>query len=662
MKSVKEGTLLWEPSRELQEKANITRYMNWLKEKKGMSFDSYGKLLEWSVTEVEDFWQSLWEFFDIKASKSYTTVLTERKMPGAEWFVDSELNYAEHVFRNMSSNRPALMFQSEIQPLVEISWDDLYRKVSSVALALRKRGVRRGDRVVAYMPNIPETVVAFLACASIGAIWSSCSPDFGTRSVKDRFSQIEPKVLFGVDGYAYGGKTFDCRSAVSDLRQSLSTLENTVLVPYVKADGEVEGLEGVLMWEDLLGETGDLVFEQVPFSHPMWVVYSSGTTGLPKGLVHSQGGILLEFMKFLGFHVDIHSGDTFFWFSTTGWVMWNIVQGGLLVGATPLLYDGSPGYPNMDVLWETAENAGMTIFGASAAYIHACMNEGLEPGKSHDLSKLKAIGSTGSPLSPEGFKWVYDNVKKDVWLVSTSGGTDICSGFLGGCPLLPVNAGELQCRCLGVKAEAFDESGNPLVDEVGELVVKEPMPCMPLYLWKDVENKRYIESYFDTYPGLWRHGDWIKITSRGSAVVVGRSDSTLKRMGVRMGSSEIYAAVEELPEVLDSLIVGFNDQEGEYRMPLFVVLKEGLELDDSLKIRISKKIRSSLSPRHVPDAIYPIREVPKTLNAKKLEVPVKKILSGFPVEKSVNLDSMSNPQSIEYFVELFKKYSSRKSA
>ncbi len=655
-KSVEEGTVLWEPSQEFKEGANLTKYLKWLKEKKGLDFDGYDPLWEWSVTSIEDFWASIWEFFDIKASKPYTKVLSEKKMPGSRWFLDSELNFAEHVFRNMSSSRPAILFKRELQPLVEVSWDELYQKVASVAAGLRNMGVQSGDRIVAYMPNIPEAAIAFLASASIGAIWSSCSPDFGSRSVVDRFKQIEPKVLFATNGYMYGGKAFDRRSVISELQQALETLERTVLIPYLEDDVTSEGLKDVLMWGDLLKEDGGtLVFEQVSFSHPLWIVYSSGTTGLPKPLVQSQGGILIEELKFLGFHADLKPGDRFFWFSTTGWIMWNILMGGLLHGSTILIFDGNPGYPNMDVLWEFAEMTDMTLFGTGAPFLIACMRAGMEPGKDHDLTHLKSIGSTGTPLPPEAFQWVYEHVKKDLLLGSTSGGTDVCTGFLGACPLLPVRAGELQCRCLGVKAEAFDDSGNPLIDQVGELVMTEPMPSMPLYLWNDHEDKRYIESYFDMYPGVWRHGDWITITPEGSCVISGRSDSTLKRMGVRMGSSEIYSAVEDLPEVLDSLIVGYEPPGGGYHMPLFVVLQEGLELDEALKTKINKKIRSALSPRHVPDDIFSVSDIPRTLNNKKLEVPVKKILMGISTEKAVNIDSMGNPDSMEYFVELSKK-------
>lgn len=650
--SVSEGTVLWEPSDEIKKQAITTKYINWLKTQKGLSFNDYNSLWHWSVTEIEDFWQSLWEFFEIKASKPFSCVLSERKMPGAEWFVGSELNYAEHVFRHMTSDRAALMFQSEIRPLAEISWDELYRKVAAVRTSLGNMGVKRGDRVVAYIPNIPEAIIAFLACAAIGATWSSCSPDFGTRSVIDRFKQIEPKVLLIVDGYQYGGKSFDCLTAISELQQSLLSLENTVLIPYLQLDAGPGEMDGILMWDDLLIEGGELFFEQVPFDHPLWVVYSSGTTGLPKGLVHGHGGILLELMKFTSLHMDVHPGDRFFWFSTTGWVMWNVLQSSLLVGATPILYDGSPGYPDMEVLWQLAEHSAMTVFGTSAAYLMSCMNAGMEPGGPYNLNALKAIGSTGSPLSPEGFGWVYDHVKKDILLGSVSGGTDPCTAFLGCNPLLPVRAGELQCRCLGVSVRAYDEDGNSLIDEVGELVITEPMPSMPLYLWNDPENTRYNECYFDMYPGVWRHGDWLKITSRGSGVILGRSDSTINRFGVRMGSSEIYAAVEELAEVADSLVFGFETPAGQYVMPLFVVLTEGVELDDSLKKSINDKIRTALSPRHVPDEIYAIPEVPRTLNAKKLEVPVKKILSGIPVEKAVNIDSMGNPEAIDYFVRL----------
>ena len=570
--TLEEHMLLWEPSEELKQQANITRYMQWLKKEKGLSFQSPEELWAWSVTSLEDFWASLWDYFQIKASRPYTTVLEESKMPGARWFVGAELNYAEQVFRHATSKHPALLFQSERHPLTAVSWQELQRQVGLVANALRAMGVQPGDRVVCYMPNIPETVIAFLATASLGAIWSSCSPDFGSSSVIDRFKQIEPKVLFTVDGYQYNGKALDRHAHVAEMQTHLPTLQKTILLPYLSKETSTEGLTNAVLWQDLLQGSAELTFEQVPFDHPLWVLYSSGTTGLPKAIVQGQGGIVLEHLKILELGLNLKPGDRFFWYSTTGWMMWNFVVGGLLVGSTILLYDGSPAYPDMNQLWQFAQDSKMTFFGTSAGYLTSCMKANIEPGKTYDLSQLKAIGSTGSPLPPEGFRWVYEHVKKDLWLVSASGGTDVCSAFVSGCVLLPVYTGEIQCRALGASVEAFDEQGKPLVDQVGELVITKPMPSMPLYFWNDPEGKRYQESYFEMYPGVWRHGDWIKITPRGSAIITGRSDSTINRMGVRMGSSEIYSVVEGLPEVLDSLVVGVEQAGGKYYMPLFVVL------------------------------------------------------------------------------------------
>jgi acetoacetyl-CoA synthetase len=654
MTETSEGTLLWEPPAELKENAVITRYMGWLEEKKDLSFDGYNELWEWSVSDVEGFWSSLWEFLEVKASKPYERVLAKREMPGAEWFPGAELNYAEHAFGNARSDAPALVHRSELRPLAETSWAELREKTAALSAALHAMGVERGDRVVAYLPNVPEAVVAFLATASIGAVWSSGSPDFGAGSIVDRFKQIEPKVLFAVDGYRYGGKDYDRTEVVAKLQGEIPTLEKTIVLPYLKDEPDLGSLDNAVLWDDVLGsqEGAELHFEQVPFDHPLWVLYSSGTTGLPKAIVQSQGGILMEHLKKVYLHIDLGPGDRFFWFTTTGWMMWNLLVSGLLSGATAILYDGNPGHPDMNTLWELAEETGMTHFGTSASYLTGCMNAGIEPGRDFDLSHLKGVGSTGSPLPPEGFEWVYEHVKEDVWLYSTSGGTDLCTAFVGGVPLLPVHAGELQARSLGMKVEAFNEDGQPVIDEVGELVITEPAPSMPIYLWNDPEGERYRESYFDVYPGVWRHGDWIKIKSRGSCVIYGRSDSTINRGGVRMGTSEIYSAVESVEEVTDSLVVDIHRPGSEAFMPLFVVLREGADLDDDLKKKVKGAIRERTSPRHVPNEIFAVPDIPRTLNGKKLEVPVKKILAGTPPDQAASRDSLSNPDSLDRFAEL----------
>jgi acetoacetyl-CoA synthetase len=648
------GELLWEPSAELVEQARMTEYMRWLENERGLRFGGYEELWQWSVDDLEGFWGSIWDFFEVRADGDRSQALASREMPGAKWFPDTHLNYAEHVFAGKDDAETAILHASELRELDELSWGELRAQVAAVAAGLRGLGVERGDRVVAYMPNIPEAIVAFLAAASIGAVWSSCSPDFGPASVVDRFAQIEPKVLFAVDGYRYGGKDFDRRETIARLQAEMPSLRRTVVLPYLDPDSDLSPLRDAMRWEELLAanEGADLAFERVPFDHPLWVLYSSGTTGLPKAIVQGQGGILLEHLKKLNLHVDAHPGDRLFWFTTTGWMMWNFLVSGLLTRAAIVLYDGNPGHPDMGVLWDLAERAGVTMFGTSASYISACMKAGVEPGAGRDLSRLAAVGSTGSPLSPEGFDWIYEHVGSGTWLFSTSGGTDLCTAFVGGTPLLPVYRGELQARALGAAVEAWDEDGNSVIDEVGELVVTEPMPSMPVFFWSDPDGSRYRASYFEHYPGVWRHGDWIEITSRGTAVIYGRSDSTINRSGVRMGTSEIYRAVLSLDDIVDALVVDVPRPGTEGWMPLFVVLQEGAELDDDLRREIARRVREQCSPRHVPDEAFEIAEVPRTLSGKALEVPVKRILMGTPAEKAASRDSLANPAALDYFTEM----------
>jgi acetoacetyl-CoA synthetase len=648
------GELLWEPSAELVEHSRLREFMRWLQRERGLEFDGYHELWQWSVDDLDGFWSAIWAFFDVQADGDPSPVLAWREMPGAQWFPNASLNYAEHVFAGKRDEEVAILHASELRELDELSWGELRAQVAAVAAGLRELGVGRGDRVVAYMPNIPEAIVAFLATASLGAVWSSCSPDFGPPSVVDRFAQIEPKVLFAVDGYRYGGKDFDRREVVTRLREEMPTLERTVVLPYLDSDPDLSPLRDAMPWDELLrsGKGAELRFERVPFDHPLWVLYSSGTTGLPKAIVQGQGGILLEHLKKLGLHVDPHPGDRLFWFTTTGWMMWNFIVSGLLTEAAIVLYDGNPGHPDMGVLWDLAERAGITMFGTSAAYIAACMKAGVEPGSGRDLSALKAVGSTGSPLSPEGFDWIYEHLGSDTWLFSTSGGTDLCTAFVGGAVTLPVYRGEIQARALGAAVEAWDEEGKPVVEEVGELVVTEPMPSMPLYLWGDEDGSRYRESYFEMFPGVWRHGDWLELTRRGTAVIYGRSDSTINRGGIRMGTSEIYRAVLSIDEIVDALVVDLPRPGTDGWMPLFVVLREGAELDEELPREIARRVREQCSPRHVPDEVFPIGEVPRTLSGKVLEVPVKRILMGTPPEKAASRDSLANPRSLDYFVEM----------
>lgn len=642
-----EGEILWEPSKKFVKDSNLSAYLGWLRADRGLDFDGYQGLWQWSVDDLEGFWQSIVDYFEVRFYEPRAPVLGHRAMPGARWFEGSRLNYAEHLLRR-DDDHPALVYRCEDGSQREWSYAQLRRRVGCVRAGLSRLGVEKGDRVVGFVSNVPEAVASMIATTSLGAIWSSCPPEFGVTSVLDRFRQIEPKVLIAVDGYFHNGRLFDRRDAVTEISANLPSLSKTVLL-----SRWTEARSGTWMdYDELTRPAQPIDFEPVAFDHPLWILYSSGTTGPPKAIVHGHGGILIEQYKQLALQSDLKEEDRFFWYTTTGWMMWNYLLGGLLLGCTVLLYDGSSSHPDLMALFRMADQDDVTYFGTSASFLMACRKAGLSPGKELHLRALRGMGSTGAPLPVEGFQWVYEHVKRDVWLASVSGGTDVCTGFVGPSPLLPVRAGHLQCRALGAAVEAFDREGRAVVDEVGELVLTEPLPSMPVSLWNDEGGKRYRDSYFAAYEGIWRHGDWIKLDPRGGAVIYGRSDSTLNRGGVRMGTSEFYRVVETLPGIIDSVVVDTGSLAREGRLWLFIVLVEGTILDDALRSRLTAAFRTQLSPRHVPDEIHVIHEVPMTLSGKKLEVPIKRILTGTPVEQAVNLGTLRNPESLTALLEV----------
>ncbi|WP_328472473.1 acetoacetate--CoA ligase [Streptomyces sp. NBC_00448] len=650
---------LWSPSPERIAGARLTRFQQWAAQQHGAPAATgtdpvadYAALHAWSVRAPEAFWRAVTEWFDVRFSTPAETVLADPAMPGARWFPGARLNYAEHALRPAldpdRAARPALVHVDERHEPATVTWAELSRQVASLAAELRRLGVTPGDRVSGYVPNTAHAVVALLATAAVGGVWTSCAPDFGARSVLDRFQQVEPVVLFAVDGYRYGGKTHDRTATVAALRAGLPTVRATIHIPLLGT----EAPEDALHWDASTTSEAEPDYEQVPFDHPLWVLYSSGTTGLPKAIVQSQGGILLEHLKQTGLHLDLGPGDRFFWYTSTGWMMWNFLVSGLLAGATIVLYDGAPGYPDTAAQWRVVERTGTTVFGTSAAYVIACRKAEVHPGRDFDLSAVGCVATTGSPLPPDGFRWLHDEVAADLWIASVSGGTDVCSCFAGGVPTLPVYVGELQAPCLGTDLQAWDAQGRPVVDEVGELVVTNPMPSMPIRFWNDPGDTRYRESYFEMFPGVWRHGDWITLTSRGTVVIHGRSDSTLNRQGVRMGSSDIYEVVERLPEIAESLVIGVEQPDGGYWMPLFVRLAPGAALDDGLRDRIRTAIRAQLSPRHVPDEVIAVPGVPHTLTGKRIEVPVKRLLQGTALDKAVNPGSVDDLEVLRFYERL----------
>jgi acetoacetyl-CoA synthetase len=651
---------LWEPTPESMAGTNLTRYLGWLEEKRGLRFADYAALWTWSTRDAEVFWRSIVDFFEVRFHEPAECVLSSREMPGAHWFPGATLNYAEHALRESDAAGPVILFEAEAahgaRQTGEISRPELRRRVATVAAELRRAGVGRGDCVAGYLPNVPETVIAFLAAASLGAIWSNCAVDMSGKAVLERLVQIEPKVLFASVGYWYGGKRHDRREMVKEIVAGLPTLRQVVLVSGEDGACDIAGL-GVKRqsWEELLaaGEAPELVFEAVPFEHPLWVLYSSGTTGKPKAIVHGHGGILLEHLKALALHLDLRGGDRFFWYTSSGWMMWNFLVSGLLLpGVAILLYEGSPKHPDFGVLWEVVERQAITYFGASAPYFMACLKQGAEPGGRFSLVNLRGVGSTGAPLPAEGFHWIYEKVKRDVVLGSVSGGTDVCTAFVLCNPHLPVTAGRLQCLGLGAAIEAWNDEGGVVFGELGELVLTAPFPSMPVFFWNDADGSRLRASYHEKFPGIWSHGDWIEIDGTGGpGVIHGRSDATLNRGGVRMGTAEFYSVVEDFPEVAEALVVDTGGLGREDALLLFLALRPGAVLDDGLRARINQRLRSELSPRHAPDAIHIVPEIPHTLNGKKLEVPIKRILTGTPAEQAVNRETVANPGALSYFVD-----------
>lgn len=651
MKSTKP---LWTPDQMTVANANLTKYMSWLSAR-GRSFDNYKRLWSWSVESPADFWQTLVEYFDIQFTGTSDRPITGSSMPHVKWFDGMKLSYAEHVFRMSTESHPALVYASERSPALSMSWSQLKSDVAALADFMKGEGIAPGDRVAAYLPCVPEATIGLLAANLLGAVWASCSPDFGLQSVLDRFVQIQPRILIATANYVYGGKHFDRTDVIKQLATSIPSLTKVIIV---SPDGTPGQLNGDLYsdWHAALkNRNARLEFKRLDFSHPMWIVFSSGTTGLPKAITHSIGGILMEHLKYLTFHNDLHNGERLFWYTTTGWMMWNYLQSTLLCGGTAVLYDGSPAFPDMRRLWRFIDEANITHFGTSAGFILACKKEQVIPSGVATMASLRSIGSTGSTLPPEGFDWIYENVRPNVWLASMSGGTDVASAFVGGNPLWPVHRGEIQCRALGCSLESWNANRTPVVDEVGEMVITRPMPSMPVYFWNDPDFVRYEESYFEMYPGVWRHGDWIEITSRDGVVIYGRSDATLNRGGVRIGTSEIYRAIDKVSDVRDALIVCLEKGEGSFYMPLFIVLKEGVVLTDELKTKINGTIRADHSPRHVPDEIIAVPDIPYTISGKKTETPVKKILMGKDAKEVINAGALRNPQSLDFFAAFRKK-------
>tara|TARA_R110002096_G_scaffold170042_2_gene342019 strand:+ start:124 stop:2082 length:1959 start_codon:yes stop_codon:yes gene_type:complete len=648
--------ILWTPTKERADASTMAEFERFLKDKRGLTFDDYNAMWDWSVTDLDGFWSAIWEYFDVKASAPYTSVMAKRQMPGAEWCPGAMLNFTDQIMKHVDSQPEgdALIVQSETFGRKRLSWTELRDQVASVAAHLRDMGVTKGDRVVAVLPNTETTMIAFFATASIGAIWSLCAPDMGHVAILDRFKQIEPKVLIAQDGYVHAGKTVDRREILAGLEAALPSLVQCVTVPFV---GDLP--DGHTAWDSLLDRDAPYESTQVPFDHPLWIVYSSGTTGNPKPIVHGHGGIILESAK-QSLHHDFRRGGRYCWLTSSGWIMWNSQFTALGQGTTVAMFDGAPNYPDMGVIWRFVADEKLDFFGAGAAFFSGCMKAGLTPRDEVDLSALRSLGSTGSPLSSDAYDWIYSNVKEDVWLAPISGGTDLAGAFVLGHPGMPVRAGEMQCRALGNAVRAFDEDGNDLTGVVGELVCTEPLPSMPLYFWGDDDGSRLHDSYFDTYAGIWRHGDWIEINAHGGSVIYGRSDATINRKGLRLGSAEIYQAVEGLDEVMDSLVVDLEFLGRESFMPLFVVPAQGVAFDDAFKDKINAAIRKNVSARFIPNEIIEVAEVPRTLSGKKLEVPVKKLLLGQDPEKVVNKDSMANPDSFDFYVAYAKTRATQK--